>query len=167
MSFKADVSSVSPSSERMEFYLSIHFITPNYPVILCHRRSTTVSLEIYPLNLTYRFSNVDQSCRIGSWSEDKFFKLLLFRNLHRQQGNNISGTLTAWFDFFCFYWYRLKTQTETYAYPSLTVTWNMNNWAIIMRDVRYLRVTESSTDWLASGILLADGVYMKYMKITR
>ena len=28
-------------------------------------------------------------------------------------------------------------------------------------------VTESSTDWLASCILLADGVYMEYMKITR
>ena len=36
-----------------------------------------------------------------------------------------------------------------------------------MRDFRYLRVTESSTDWLASCSLLADGVYMKYMKITK
>ena len=36
-----------------------------------------------------------------------------------------------------------------------------------MRDFRYLRVTESSTDWLASCNLLADGVYMKYMKITK
>ena len=35
------------------------------------------------------------------------------------------------------------------------------------RDFRYLRVTESSTDWLASCILLADGVYTKYIKIKR
>ena len=37
----------------------------------------------------------------------------------------------------------------------------------MMRDFRYLRVTESSTDWLASCNLLTDGVYMKYMKITK
>lgn len=36
-----------------------------------------------------------------------------------------------------------------------------------MRDFRYLRLTESSTDWLDSCILLADGVYMKYMKIIK
>ena len=36
-----------------------------------------------------------------------------------------------------------------------------------MRDFRYLRVTELSTDWLASCNLLADGVYMKYMKIAK
>ena len=35
------------------------------------------------------------------------------------------------------------------------------------RDFRYLRVTESSTDWLASCILLADGVYTKYIKIKK
>ena len=37
----------------------------------------------------------------------------------------------------------------------------------MIRDFRYLRVTESSTDWLASCNLLTDGVYMKYMKITK
>ena len=36
-----------------------------------------------------------------------------------------------------------------------------------MRDFRYLRVIESSTDWLPSCNLLADGVYMKYIKITK
>ena len=36
-----------------------------------------------------------------------------------------------------------------------------------MRDFWYLRVTESSTDWLALCNLLADGVNMKYMKITK
>ena len=35
-----------------------------------------------------------------------------------------------------------------------------------MRDFRYLRVIESSTDWLPSCNLLVDGVYMKYVKIT-
>ena len=43
---------------------------------------------------------------------------------------------------------------------------NMNNWAIMMRGFRY-RVIESSTNWLASCNLLADGVYMEYMKITK
>ena len=38
--------------------------------------------------LTYKFSKFGQTNRWGSWSEDKFFKLLLFRNLYRQQGNN-------------------------------------------------------------------------------
>ena len=37
----------------------------------------------------------------------------------------------------------------------------------MMRDFRYLRVTDLSTGWLASCNLLADGVYMKYMKITK
>ena len=37
----------------------------------------------------------------------------------------------------------------------------------MMRDFWYLRVTESSTDWLAPCNLLADGVNMKYMKITK
>ena len=91
-------------SERMEFHLSTHLITPNYPVILSHRRSTSVSLETYPLYLTYRFSNLDQSDSSGSWLEDKFFKLLLFRNLHRQQGKNTSKT------FIYYWWYRLKTE---------------------------------------------------------
>ena len=36
----------------------------------------------------------------------------------------------------------------------------------MMRDFRYLRVIESSTDWLPSCNLLVDGVYMKYVKIT-
>ena len=65
-SLKADVSSVSPSSNRSDerltlqtsafklftvanFTLSTQLITRNYPVILSHRRSTTVSLETYPL----------------------------------------------------------------------------------------------------------------------
>ena len=92
-------------SERMEFHLSTHLITPNYPVILSHRRSTSVSSETYPLYLTYRFSNLGhQVDRLGSWSEDKFFKLLLFRNLHRQQGKNTSKT------FIYYWWYRLKTE---------------------------------------------------------
>ena len=92
-------------SERMEFHLSTHLITPNYPVILSHRRSTSVSSETYPLYLTYRFSNLDRHVnRSGSWSEDKFFKLLLFRNLHRQQGKNTSKT------FIYYWWYRLKTE---------------------------------------------------------
>ena len=91
-------------SERMEFHLSTHLITPNYPVILSHRRSTSVSLETYPLYLTYRFSNLDQNDSPGSWLEDKFFKLLLFRNLHRQQGKNTSKT------FIYYWWYRLKTE---------------------------------------------------------
>ena len=37
----------------------------------------------------------------------------------------------------------------------------------MMRDFWYLRVAESSTDWLAPCNLLADGVNMKYMKITK
>ena len=37
----------------------------------------------------------------------------------------------------------------------------------MMRDFRYLRVIESSTDWLPSCNLLVDGVYMKYVKITK
>ena len=37
----------------------------------------------------------------------------------------------------------------------------------MMRDFRYLRVIESSTNWLASCNLPADGVYMKHMKITK
>ena len=98
--FNVDVSSVSPSSERMEFHLSTHLITPNYPVILSHRRSTSVSLETYPLYLTYRFSNLDQNDSPGSWLEDKFFKLLLFRNLHRQQGKNTSKTFINGFIWF-------------------------------------------------------------------
>ena len=91
-------------SERMEFHLSTHLITPNYPVILSHWRSTSVSLETYPLYLTYRFSNLDRYDHSGSWLEDKFFKLLLFRNLHRQQGKNTSKTFI-----YC-WWYRLKTE---------------------------------------------------------
>ena len=91
-------------SERMEFHLSTHLITPNYPVILSHRRSNSVSSETYPLYLTYRFSNLDWYDRSGSWLEDKFFKLLLFRNLHRQQGKNTSKT------FIYYWWYRLKTE---------------------------------------------------------
>ena len=91
-------------SERMEFHLSTHLITPNYPTILSHWRSTSVSLETYPLYLTYRFSNLDQRDSSGSWLEDKFFKLLLFRNLHRQQGKNTSKT------FIYYWWYRLKTE---------------------------------------------------------
>ena len=91
-------------SERMEFHLSTHLITPNYPVILSHRRSNSVSSETYPLYLTYRFSNLDWYDHSGSWLEDKFFKLLLFRNLHRQQGKNTSKT------FIYYWWYRLKTE---------------------------------------------------------
>ena len=91
-------------SERMEFHLSTHLITPNYPVILSHRRSNSVSSETYPLYLTYRFSNLDWYDHPGSWLEDKFFKLLLFRNLHRQQGKNTSKT------FIYYWWYRLKTE---------------------------------------------------------
>ena len=34
-----------------QFTFSTQLITLNYPVILSHRRSTTVSLETYPLNL--------------------------------------------------------------------------------------------------------------------
>ena len=33
-----------------QFKLSTQLIKPNYPVILPHRRSTTVSLETYPLH---------------------------------------------------------------------------------------------------------------------
>ena len=91
-------------SERMEFHLSTHLITSNYPVILSHRRSNSVSSETYPLYLTYRFSNLDWYDHSGSWLEDKFFKLLLFRNLHRQQGKNTSKT------FIYYWWYRLKTE---------------------------------------------------------
>ena len=91
-------------SERMEFHLSTHLIAPNYPVILSHRRSNSVSSETYPLYLTYRFSNLDWYDHSGSWLEDKFFKLLLFRNLHRQQGKNTSKT------FIYYWWYRLKTE---------------------------------------------------------
>ena len=124
MSFNADVSSVSPWSERMEFHLSTHLITPNYPVILSHRRSSSVSIETYPLYLTYRFSNLNppiQTEYSGSWSEDKFFKLLLFRNLQRQQRKNTSKLLLmASFDFFWYCWYRLKTewkQVQTPCWP--------------------------------------------------
>ena len=91
-------------SERMEFHLSTHLITPNYPVILAHRRSTSVSSETYPFYLTYRFSNLGWYDHPGSWLEDKFFKLLLFRNLHRQQGKSTSKTFI-----YC-WWYRLKTE---------------------------------------------------------
>ena len=54
-SFKADDSSISPSSERFEtlysgqFTLSTQLIISSYPVILFHRYSATVSLETYPL----------------------------------------------------------------------------------------------------------------------
>ena len=58
----AAVSSVGPSSERKadardvgfetlyggQFTLSTKWIMLNYPVILFHRRSTTVSVEMYP-----------------------------------------------------------------------------------------------------------------------
>ena len=44
---KTGVSSVSPSYSK--FTLSTQLITLNYPVILSHRRSTTVSSETYPL----------------------------------------------------------------------------------------------------------------------
>ena len=91
-------------SERMEFHLSTHLITSNYPVILSHRRRNSVSSETYFLHLTYRFSNLYWYDRSGSWLEDKFFKLLLFRNLHRQQGKNTSKT------FIYYWWYRLKTE---------------------------------------------------------
>ena len=87
-------------SERMEFHLSTHLITSNYPVILSHRRSNSVSSETYPLYLTYRFSNLDWYDHSGSWLEDKFFKLLLFRNLHRQQGKNTSKTFINGFIWF-------------------------------------------------------------------
>ena len=58
-SYKADVSSISPSSERMEcfvtlyggqFTLSTQLVILNYPVTLSHRRSNTISLETDPLN---------------------------------------------------------------------------------------------------------------------
>ena len=121
MSFNADVSSVSPSSEGMKFHLSTHLITPNYPVILSHRRSSSVSIETYPLYLTYRFSNLNppiQTEYSGSWSEDKFFKLLLFRNLQRQQRKNTSKLLLmASFDFFWCCWYRLKTEWKQVQSP--------------------------------------------------
>ena len=71
-SSKADVSSVSPSSLWLranarndslwtlcggQFTFSSHLITLNYPAILSHRRSTTVSLETYPLYSEYRTAN--------------------------------------------------------------------------------------------------------------
>ena len=34
-----------------EIVLSTHLIKPNYPVILSHQRSATVSLETYPSSL--------------------------------------------------------------------------------------------------------------------
>ena len=166
-SFNADVSSVSPSSERMEFHLSTHLITLNYPVTLSHRRSTSVSLETYPLYLTYRFSNLDQCDSPGSWSEDKFFKLLLFRNLHRQQGKNTSKTFINGFIWFLLVLYIDLKHSESKCRHLIDCFINMINWAIMMREFRYLRVTESSTDWFASCNLLTDGVYMKYMKITK
>ena len=49
--------------------------------------------------LTYKFWSVEEINPIGSWSEDKFFKLLLFRNLYRQQGNNSNKKLIGWFHF--------------------------------------------------------------------
>ena len=67
--------------------------------------------------LTYKFSKFGRTNRRGSWAEDKFFKLLLFRNLYRQQGNNSNKNLMGWFDFLWCCWYRLKTQTETNAAP--------------------------------------------------
>ena len=121
MSFNADVSSVSPSTERMEFHLSTYLITPNYPVILSHRRNSSVYLKTYPLYLTYRFSNLKWLTQYeysGSWSEDKFFKLLLFRNLQRQQGKNTRKLLLmASFDFFWYCWYRLKTEWKQVQTP--------------------------------------------------
>ena len=64
--------------------------------------------------LTYKFSKLGRTNRRGSWSEDKFFKLLLFRNLYRQQENNSNKNLMGWFDFLWCCWYRLKTQTDRY-----------------------------------------------------
>ena len=65
--------------------------------------------------LTYKFSKLGRTNRRGSWSEDKFFKLLLFRNLYRQQGNNSNKNLMGWFDFLWCCWYRLQTQTARFT----------------------------------------------------
>ena len=128
--FKADVSSINPLSEQMvksiwqragtwnvsfetlyggQFMLSTQLIIPNYPVILSHWCSTTVSIETYLFITTFSLSHNLDYLITGSGSEgaqqaleEVYDKVKNFK-MSQQAANSLIITDSGYYQTCCWY----------------------------------------------------------------